>query len=76
MQSIKNSWFRIGSIPAFFGGMTEEVACPSCGEVFGIPVPPPGERPAELDYDCEVCCRPMLLVVDAEGGVEAVGIGS
>ena len=25
-------------------------------------MPPPDELPAELDYDCEVCCRPMVIV--------------
>lgn len=49
--------------------------CPSCGESFAVAVPPIPECPAVLDYDCEVCCRPLLLVVDEEGQVEARGTG-
>jgi len=43
-----------------------EVTCPTCGEVFEVVVPPPDELPAELDYDCEVCCRPMVIVLTGE----------
>ena len=53
------------------------VTCPSCFARFEIAVPPPEERPAELDYDCEVCCRPMVIFVDGEDGdleAEARGI--
>jgi hypothetical protein len=54
----------------------EEVMCPSCGERFLVAVPARSECPAVLDYDCEVCCRPLLLVVDDEGRVEARGTGN
>jgi hypothetical protein len=53
------------------------VTCPSCFENFQVVAPPVEELPAELDYDCEVCCRPMLIVVEGdENGVwaEARGI--
>jgi hypothetical protein len=50
-----------------------EVQCPSCGEFFEVAVPPAGECPARLDYDCEVCCRPMVIVIDEAGNAEAVG---
>ena len=53
----------------------EEVMCPSCGERFLVAVPVRSECPAVLDYDCEVCCRPLLLVVDEAGRVEARGTG-
>ena len=36
--------------------------CPTCFEVFEVAVPHPDEMPAEVDYDCEVCCRPMVIV--------------
>ena len=39
-----------------------EVTCPTCFEVFEVGVPHPDEMPAEVDYDCEVCCRPMTIV--------------
>lgn len=51
-----------------------EVTCPSCFELFSVAVPAPGERPTSLDYDCEICCRPMVLWVDEDGGVEARGL--
>ncbi|MBJ06167.1 MAG: restriction endonuclease [Verrucomicrobiaceae bacterium] len=51
-----------------------EVQCPSCFEFFAVPVPPPAECPTDLDYDCEVCCRPMVLSVDQEGQVQARSI--
>jgi hypothetical protein len=48
------------------------VTCPACGESFEVAAPPPGELPAELDYDCEICCRPMVIVVNGdENGVWA-----
>ncbi len=50
-----------------------EVQCPSCGEHFSVPRPPAAECPAQLDYDCEVCCRPMVIVIDEEGGAFALG---
>ncbi|MFZ9937841.1 MAG: CPXCG motif-containing cysteine-rich protein [Luteolibacter sp.] len=39
-----------------------QVTCPTCFECFEVAVPPPEELPAEVDYDCEVCCRPMAIV--------------
>jgi hypothetical protein len=49
------------------------VQCPSCGEHFSVPLPSAAECPTQLDYDCEVCCRPMVIVIDEEGGVIALG---
>ena len=37
------------------------VTCPSCFETFSVSGPAPSETPTEWDYDCEVCCRPMLI---------------
>lgn len=50
------------------------VTCPTCFESFEIPMPAPDEQPAELDYDCEICCRPMVVVI-ADGFAEARGLG-
>ena len=52
----------------------DAVTCPSCFEEFSVMVPPQSECPATLDYDCEVCCRPMILEVDGEGRIEARGM--
>ena len=54
------------------------VTCPSCGEQFAVAAPPAEELPAELDYDCEVCCRPMVIRLEQEEGeirADATGIG-
>lgn len=51
-----------------------EVTCPTCFEVFEVAVPHPDEMPAEVDYDCEVCCRPMIIVF-TEDDVYAQGLG-
>ncbi len=48
------------------------VTCPSCFEVFQVPPPSAGELPSSVDYDCEICCRPMVLdfSLDLMGGIE------
>jgi hypothetical protein len=51
-----------------------QVTCPTCFEVFEVVVPPPDELPAEFDYDCEVCCRPMVVVCTGND-VFAKGLG-
>jgi hypothetical protein len=61
--------------------MTADVTCPSCFEVFSVPAPDPTECPSDVDYDCEVCCRPMRISFwedDFELGLvigEAYGLG-
>jgi hypothetical protein len=55
-----------------------EVTCPSCFEVCEIAAPSPDEVPAVLDYDCEICCRPMEIDVKEVNGMvvgEARGLG-
>ncbi len=48
------------------------VLCPACGEVFSVLAPPEEETPADVDYDCEICCRPMrILFTWGEEGPEA-----
>ena len=37
------------------------ITCPTCFEVFEIMSPPVSEVPAEIDYDCEICCSPMII---------------
>lgn len=43
------------------------VTCPSCFEVFSVPGPAPSETPSVWDYDCEICCRPMIIHFHLEG---------
>lgn len=37
------------------------VVCPTCFEEFEVPAPHLSEVPCSVDYDCEVCCRPMNI---------------
>ena len=45
-----------------------DVTCPSCFEVFGVAAPWIDELPTQVDYDCEVCCRPMVIAFHEEEG--------
>ena len=49
------------------------VICPACFEEFEVAPPAPGELPAEWDYDCEVCCHPMIISFtdDGDGDIAA-----
>ena len=51
-----------------------DVTCPTCFEVFEVAVPHPDEMPTEVDYDCEICCRPMMIVFTSQE-VYAKGLG-
>jgi len=54
-----------------------KITCPSCRQRFAIAAPPRAELPTELDYDCEICCRPMVIFVEHDHGetrAEARGI--
>lgn len=54
------------------------LTCPTCGEMFEIPEPHESEVPCAVDYDCEVCCRPMVVsfaTEDSEVTGEARGLG-
>lgn len=42
------------------------VWCPSCLQAFEVAGPSPQECPTEWDYDCEVCCRPMVIRFDTD----------
>jgi hypothetical protein len=43
-----------------------QVTCPTCFEIFEVATPHPDEIPTEVDYDCEICCRPMMIVFAEE----------
>lgn len=47
-------------------GAFHPVTCPSCFETFEVAGPAPEECPAEWDYDCEICCRPMVIVFSVD----------
>ncbi len=55
-----------------------DVTCPSCFQVFGVAAPHPDECPCDVDYDCEVCCRPLRIAFwddDGEIAGDAYGLG-
>jgi len=51
-----------------------EVTCPTCCQFFGVAVPPTEEVPSTVDYDCEVCCSPMLIQFYATSNEDGVGM--
>ncbi len=54
------------------------VTCPACFEEFDVAVPPADETPCTVDYDCEICCRPMIIRFEIQEGdviAEALGLG-
>ena len=73
MVDALRDWTGAGSVAGWrmeFAAVT----CPTCFEVFEVAVPHPDELPAEVDYDCEVCSRPMEIVFSG-GDVFARGLG-
>ena len=44
-------------------------ACPYCGASITLIVEPEEEAQTYVE-DCEVCCRPMVVNLSPEGGVE------
>ncbi|HEX2748346.1 MAG TPA: CPXCG motif-containing cysteine-rich protein [Verrucomicrobiales bacterium] len=46
------------------------VVCPFCFQEFSVTPPAQSELPAEWDYDCEICCRPMVISFEDDGGGE------
>lgn len=57
---------------------TTPVTCPSCFQEFEVPSPSYNEVPCDVDYDCEICCRPLrILFTEEEGEVfgTAYGLG-
>lgn len=43
-----------------------DVTCPFCFQSFGVACPSPDELPCDVDYDCEICCRPMRIAFDMD----------
>lgn len=65
---------RATRLPHRVGMDLAEVTCPTCFETFEVAMPHPDEMPTEVDYDCEICCRPMVIVF-TEDEVYARGLG-
>ena len=45
------------------------IYCPYCGEANGVLLDP-SEAGQSYIEDCQVCCRPIVFVMDSTGGVE------
>ena len=49
------------------------ITCQTCFESFEILSPPPSELPTEIDYDCEICCSPMMIeFLQVDQNIEAL----
>ncbi len=47
--------------------MTRSVCCPYCGQKFDLTLDTSAGY-QRFDIDCEICCRPLEVVVDCEPG--------
>jgi hypothetical protein len=45
----------------------EAIQCPFCGQVFDVPMET-SQPSQQLVIDCEICCRPLEVVVECEAG--------
>ena len=50
------------------------VQCPTCFEFFEVSEVAPEDYGTQMDYDCEVCCRPLVLSVDEDGELSALSL--
>ena len=50
------------------------IQCPTCFEYFEVSEIAPEDHGSRMDYDCEVCCRPLILVVEADGSLYSEGL--
>lgn len=48
------------------------ITCPSCFQEFDVQSPSANETPCDVDYDCEVCCRPLRIFFENDGD-EVIG---
>lgn len=48
--------------------------CPTCFEFFEVSEVAPEDHGTQMDYDCEVCCRPLVLLVDEDGELSAMSL--
>ena len=51
----------------------QQVTCPTCFESFPVMIDSSGSDDFEMDYDCEVCCRPLVIHVTG-GQVQSLSL--
>lgn len=54
----------------------QTIQCPTCFENFQIHVYPEEGKDQSMVYDCEVCCRPILLEIHFEGSTPTISAKS
>lgn len=47
--------------------LSETIQCPFCGQAFAVVVDT-SVSSQQFTMDCEVCCRPVEVIVECEGG--------
>ena len=45
----------------------ETFSCPYCNEELSIPVDVTAGRKQRFVYDCEICCSPIVCLVETDG---------
>lgn len=50
------------------------VQCPTCFEDFEVSEVAPEDYGSQIDYDCEVCCRPLVIVIGEDGTLFSQGM--
>lgn len=63
---------RVFAPEAFVFGQVVRIQCPYCFEVVEVALEPDVE--GEMIFDCEVCCRPWLVVVSWRGDLPDVRV--
>jgi hypothetical protein len=66
-QALRRLSRQTGADRRFIPVDTVAVICPSCFQEFEVPAPAPMETPCDVDYDCEICCRPMRILFEFDG---------
>ena len=51
---------------------TVKTYCPHCGEMIELVIDPSEDQ--EYIEDCQVCCRPMMVCVTAQGSLPEISV--
>lgn len=52
-----------------------KIQCQFCNQTFTIRIDPSGGAEQHFEYDCEICCRPLIVHVSlGEDGVRAYAV--
>jgi hypothetical protein len=59
--------FQSGSLQPLIVQISASISCPFCGQTFELVIDT-GIASQRFTTDCEVCCRPVEIFVEAEPG--------